>query len=136
MKTLAAGRIPPIEELQFVFENSIQFDVISTVYHDDPKITDQDKLRLSACITVPEDTPAEGEIGKMTIPAGNYAIARFELTGSAEYEGAWNMVYGSWLPESEYQPDDRPCYELYHNDPKEHSEGLHIVDICVPLKPL
>ena len=109
---------------------------VLAVYHDDPKITDEDKLRMSACITIPEDTPVEGEVGKMAIPGGKFAVARFELTGSEEYEEAWNMVFGGWLPESGYQPDDRLCYEFYQNDPKEHPEGIHIVDICVPVKPL
>jgi AraC family transcriptional regulator len=109
---------------------------VLAVYHDDPKITDEDKLRTSACITVSEDTPAEGEIGRMTVPGGKFAVARFELAGSEEYEEAWNLVFGGWLPESGYQPDDRLCYEIYQNDPKEHPEGIHIVDICVPVKPL
>jgi AraC family transcriptional regulator len=106
------------------------------VYHDDPKITDESKLRTSACITIPEDAPVEGEIGKMAISAGKYAMARFELADSSEYQGAWNTVFGVWLPESGYQPDDGPCYELYLNDPKEHPEHKHIVDICIPVKPL
>jgi len=109
---------------------------VLAVYHDDPKITDEDKLRTSACITIPKDTPVEGEIGKMAIPGGKFAVARFELAGSEEYEEAWNIVFGGWLPESGYQPGDRLCYELYQNDPKEHPEGIHIVDICIPVKPL
>ena len=35
-----------------------------------------------------------------------------------------------------YQPDDRLCYEINHNDPKQHPEGKHVVDICVPVRPL
>ena len=77
----------------------------------------------------------EGEIGKAKIPAGKYAVAHFEITPD-QYQDAWNAVYGGWLPESGYQPEDGPCYELYLNDPKEHPEGKHIVDICVPVKPL
>jgi hypothetical protein len=57
------------------------------------------------------------------------------LADSSEYEGAWDLVFGVWLPESGYQPDDGPCYELYLNDPKEHPENKHIVDICMPVKP-
>jgi AraC family transcriptional regulator len=72
----------------------------------------------------------------MTIPAGPYAIARFELSGSDQYENAWNTVMGGWLPESGYQPDDRVCFEIYQNNPKEHPDGLHLVDICIPVKPL
>ena len=40
------------------------------------------------------------------------------------------------LAESGYQPDDRPCFELYLNNPQEHPEGKHIVDIYAPVKPL
>jgi len=109
---------------------------VLAVYHDDPKITDEEKLRTSACITIPEDTPVEGEIGKMTVSGGKYAMARFEIADSSEYEKAWDMVYGVWLPESGYQPDDGPCYELYLNDPKEDPENKQIVDICIPVKPL
>ena len=108
---------------------------VLTVYYDNPDITDERKLRTDACITMPEDTQAEGEIGKTTIPAGKYAIAHFEITPD-QYQDAWNAVYGGWLPESGYQPEDGPCYELYLNDPEEHPEGKHIVDICMPVKPL
>ncbi len=108
---------------------------ILCVYHDDPNITDGAKLRTSACLTVPADTPAEGEIGRMNVDGGKYAVARFELADN-EYEEAWQSIYGGWLPESGYQPDDRPNYELYQNDPSQHPEGKCIVDICIPVKPL
>ena len=106
-----------------------------TVYHDDPKITDENKLRTSACITVPQDTPVDGEVGKMAIPGGTFAVASFEIAGD-EFEDAWNTLMGGWMPESGYQPDDRLCYELCHNDPKQHPENKHIVDIWVPVRPL
>lgn len=106
-----------------------------TLYHDDPEVTPDDKLRLSICITVPEDTQPEGEIGTMTVPGGKVAMATFELRPD-QYGDAWNAVYGGWLPGSGFQPDDRPAYELCLNDPKEHPEHLHQVAICVPVKPL
>ncbi|UCH95933.1 MAG: AraC family transcriptional regulator [Candidatus Aminicenantes bacterium] len=106
-----------------------------SVYHDDPNVTDEAKLRTDVCITVPEDTAVEGEIGKMKVPGGKFAVAHCEVSAD-EYEDAWNMLMGGWLPESGYQPDDRLCYELYLNDPKEHPENKHIVDICLPVKPL
>ena len=108
---------------------------VLSVYHDNPEITDEDKLRTSVCITVPEDTNVNGEIGKMTIPGGRYAMARFELDVD-QYAAAWDQVFKEWLPASGYQPDDRPAFELCHNDPHEHPEGKHIVDICIPVKPL
>ncbi len=106
-----------------------------SVYHDNPEITDEDKLRTSVCMTVPKDTRVEGEIGQMRIPGGKFAVANFEIN-SNEFEDAWNTLMGGWMPESGYQPDDRLCYEICHNNPKEHPENKHIVDICVPVKPL
>jgi AraC family transcriptional regulator len=104
------------------------------IYHDNPEITDPDKLRISVCLTVPADTVVDGEIGKMTIPAGKNAVAHFELLPH-EYGEAWDAVYGGWFPRSGYQPDDRPCFELYPAESKT-PEGKHIVDIYAPVKPL
>lgn len=108
---------------------------ILSIYHDNPKITEEEKLRTSICLTVPEDTKVDGEIGKMTVAGGKYAVARFELA-TDEFENAWNTIYGGWLPDSGYQPDNRPGFEIYHNDPKDHPENKHIVDICVPVAPM
>ncbi len=106
-----------------------------TIYHDNPQITEEEKLRMSVCLSVPADTAVDGEIGKTAIPAGQYAVGHFEISDQ-EYGEAWNAVCGTWLPESGYQPDDRPCFEIYRNNPEEHPEKKHIVDICVPVKPL
>jgi len=106
-----------------------------TLYYDNPDITEESKLRTDVCITVPPDTEVSGEIGKATIPDGKYAVAHFEIR-TDQYSDAWEAVYGGWLPESGYQPEDGPCYELYLNDPKTHPEGKQIVDICFPVKPL
>jgi AraC family transcriptional regulator len=106
-----------------------------SVYHDDPGITDEQNLRTSVCISVRPDTKVDGEVGKMSIPAGKYASAHFEINPD-EYQQAWDYVFGTWLPDSGYQPDDRPCFELCLNDPKQHPEHKHVVDICVPVRPL
>lgn len=105
------------------------------VYHDHPDITDEDKLRTSVCITVPEDTKVSGEVGKMALAEGTYAMARFELAGD-EYEAAWEAVYGQWLPESGFQPVDKPAFELYLSGPDQHPEGKFVLEICVPVRPL
>ena len=105
-----------------------------SVYYDNPDITDDEKLRVDVAISVPEDTEVDGEIGKMKLKGGTYAVARFEILPH-EYGDAWDAVYGGWLPESGYQPIDSPCMELYQNDPNTHPEGKHIVDICIPVKP-
>ncbi len=105
------------------------------VYHDDPDVTDASKLRVSVCLPVAEGTPVDGEVGTMTVAGGTFAVGRFEL-GQQDYQQAWNLVYGSWLPESGFQPDDRLCYESYPMDVPASAPDKHVVDICVPVKPL
>lgn len=106
-----------------------------TVYHDDPGVTDADRLRISVGVSVPDDTPVDGEIGRMTLAGGAYAFARFELDVE-QYGEAWDAVFSGWLPESGFQPTDGVCYEQYHNDANEHPEHKCDVSICVPVKPL
>ncbi len=108
---------------------------ILSVYHDDPGITDDENLRVSVCITIPPGTNVDGEMGKMIVPGGTFAVGHFKLNGD-QFEEAWTTLMAGWLPESGYQPDNGFCYELCLNDPKGHPEQKHIVDICVPVKPL
>ena len=109
---------------------------VMCVYHDNPDVTPDDKLRVSACITVPADTEVEGEIGAMDVPGGKFAVAHVEITDPVQYGEAWDSLMGGWMPDSGYQPDDRLCYELYLNDQKSDPEGKQIVELCVPVKPL
>jgi AraC family transcriptional regulator len=103
------------------------------VYHDNPEITDSEKLRLSVCITVPSGTEVDGEIGNMVVEGGKYAAVRFEVDDT-QYGEAWQWVYGSWLPQSGYQPADGAPFERYPE--MEYKDGKMTVDICIPIKPL
>lgn len=107
---------------------------ILSLYHDNSEVTDEERFRTSICLTIHGDAEVDGEIGEMTIPGGRYAIAHCILE-AAQFEGAWSFL-GGWLPERGYQPDDRPCFEIYLNDPDEHPEKKTIVDLYIPVKPL
>lgn len=102
------------------------------IYHDDPGVTIEDKLRMSVCITVPPETKVDGEIGKMELDAAKYVIARFEVNAQ-QFQEAWDWLYGEWFPASGYQPDEKPCFEMYPEEPR---DGKFVVDICVPVKPM
>ena len=105
------------------------------IYHDDPAVTEPENLRLSAGMIVPADTGVSGEIGKMTIPGGDYVQAHFIL-GPQDFGEAWSWVCGTWMPGSGYQPGDGMCFEQYEYNEKAQSEGKFDVTICVPVKPM
>ncbi len=103
------------------------------LYHDNPDITIEEKLRVSVCISIDESTQTAGEVGKLKLPGGKYAICRFHL-GSQDYPAAWGWMYGTWLPISGYQPDDRIAFEWFPPC-QQLKESVKIpVDICIPVK--
>ena len=106
-----------------------------TIFRDDLKITEFSKFKADVCISVEAGTTGSGDIGISVIPAGKYAVAQFEIDGS-EFEQAWDSVYSNWLPESGYQPDDRCCFERYLNDPNTHPTNKHVIEVCIPVKPI
>jgi len=105
------------------------------VYHDDPSLTDDEHLRLSVCVPVPPDTPAEGDIGRMALGAGAVALGRFEL-GNDDYPEAWYAMAAGWLPDSGYEPDDRLPFERYVIGREAEREDAEIMDIGIPVRPL
>lgn len=100
------------------------------LYHDNPEVALTNNLRMSLCIAVPADTKVGGEIGKMLVAGGKYVVCRFEMEPK-DFPCAWEWLYGEWLPNSGYQPDDKPYFETYPQEPKGE---LFLVDFCVPVK--
>ena len=109
---------------------------IFTLYEDNPAITNEENLRMSVCVSVPDDTQVEGEIGKRVIAGGKYAVGRFELLRPDQYADAWTSIYSGWFPESGFQPEDGPPLEFYLSDPNEDPEGRITTEIAVPVKPM
>jgi AraC family transcriptional regulator len=105
-----------------------------TVYHDDPSVTEIEKVRQSACLVVENPVKTEGEIGQMTIPKGKFAVGHFEIKVT-EFEEAWNTMC-VWLTQSGYEPGEVNPYEYYYCDPENHPENKFVLDICIPVKRL
>ncbi|MGG0723925.1 AraC family transcriptional regulator [Bacillus mycoides] len=120
-----------LEQKYHVFEDT----KVLTIYHDHHEFTEDYHLRTSLCITIPNGVEeGNSEVGLMTIPSGKYAVGHFEIFQD-EYKGAWNFLYGEWLPNSGYKPRDSYPFEVYRNDAGQHPENKHIVDIYVPIEP-
>ena len=108
--------------------------LIGANYLDDPDITPTDKLQSDVFLVVDQDVRVEGEIGKYTIDGGRYAVGRFEIAIS-EFGDAWHAMC-RLIAEHGCQSIDGCHHELYLNNPDEHPEKKHLVDIYIPVKPL
>jgi AraC family transcriptional regulator len=75
-------------------------------------------------------------VNVMDVPGGKYAVSEFVGTAH-EIRGAWEELYRSWLPESGFEPDDRPCIEIYRGNPSVDAErGAFRCELCLPVGPL
>jgi len=106
------------------------------VAHDDPSITAPERCRYDACVVVRRDFAPDRLVDVMDVPGGRYAIAEFVGTAH-EIESVWDRVFAGWLPDSGYEPDDRPCYELYRGDPSVASKpGVFRCALHLPIRRL
>lgn len=108
--------------------------VFLSAYPDDSETTPPDELHLECCMTIPDDVEVEGDILKKVLPGGKYVVMHVELDGPEEYGAAWNAV-ADWIKENGASTDmSRPSYEMYLNNPDEHPEKHHIVQICMSVQ--
>ena len=103
-------------------------------YPDDPNVTAPDEMRLDVCMSISEDTAVDGDVQKKTLPGGRYAVMHAELTGPEEYGLAWEKLV-AWAEQNGCEVDmSRPSYEFYFNNPEEHPQKHHILDLCLSIK--
>ena len=120
---------------QFVKENKLFSAGIEhlAIYHDDPKVTEESKLRTDICLVLPKKAEPKGEIGVKTIEGGKYAL--FLYTGSYEHLGAvYDTIYGKWLPESGQRLRNYHCFEKYINHPDKTPPEKLKTEIYVPVE--
>lgn len=103
-----------------------------TIYHDSFKITEANKVRMSASVLLNKSVDTEGEIGLTTIESGKFIVGSFEI-GLNEFEKSWTGLFVR-MNENGYKKADRNPFEIYHNNFKEHPERKAIVDFCIPIE--
>ena len=106
------------ERFEYAYESLVQWAVnrglpgipageTYAVYHDNPLITDESKLRISVGFEAPAGVEAGGRVGKMALAGGKYAVAEFEYETRDEYISVYTFLYGYWLSRFGYIPDIR-----------------------------
>ena len=102
---------------------------------DDPVITQAEKCRYYACLTVPESISGDETVGIFDIPGGKHGVYCFKGL-QKEMLSAYHALYAQWLPQSGYQPANAPCYEIYREIPDNPHDGIFRMDMCFPVIPL
>jgi len=104
-----------------------------SIYHDDPKVTNSEKLRTDVCLVLPKPAEPKGEIGVKEIAGGKYAV--FLYQGPYTNLGiVYDTIFAKWLPDSGYELRNAPLYEKYINDPSRTEEAKLKTEIYIPLQ--
>lgn len=85
-----------------------------------------------ALVEVADFDNVPNEMETFTLPAGLYAV--FHYKGLNTDNSIFRYIFGTWLPNSKYELDDRPHFEILgerykNNDPNSEEE------IWIPIKP-
>jgi AraC family transcriptional regulator len=102
------------------------------ISHDDPNITETDKCRYDACVTVSKEIKPDGEIGFKLIDGGKYAVFRYKGPYT-DFGKVYETIFRQWLPQSDYELRNIPSLEKYLNDPKKTKPEKLITEIYIPV---
>jgi len=126
----------------FAYKNKIKYKknlmgktaMMFGIGHDNPNITDEEKLRYDACISWDDKTVTlEGEISNKIINGGKYAV--FLHKGTYKNLKATYDDIGDWIVESGVEVRDLPMFEKYLNrDPRRTKVENLKTEIYVPLR--
>ena len=106
------------------------------ISHDEPSITDPTQCRYDACIEVADDYVPSGHALLTTLPGGRYAVLPFRGTSEQIFD-AWTRILRDWLPASQLQLDNRPCFEYYPPAARfDPATGVFECQICIAVAPL
>lgn len=104
-----------------------------TMGHDDPKVTDTEKLITDVCLVVHKDVSPKGEIGIRKVPGGKFLV--FTYTG--EYSNLFDVfdtIFGKYIPEGGYRLRMEQGFEKYLNNPDTTSPDKLKTEIYIPIE--
>lgn len=82
-----------------------------------------------AGMQVQDEQEIPTEMNLLTVPAGKYAV----FTHKGPATSIFQQIYGEWIPNSEYELDHRPHFEVLGEDYKK-GDPNSIEEIWIPIK--
>lgn len=101
--------------------------------HDNPQVTDENKVQYDACLAIHKDAKPTGDIGVKTIKGGKFAV--FLYQGSyAYFSQVYNYLFNHWLLNTDYELRDAPVMEKYISHPERVAEEKLKTEFYIPVK--
>lgn len=101
--------------------------------YDDPKVTDPDKTRYDACLTIHKPAKPSEDVGVKTLEGGKFAM--FLYQGSYKhFEQVYDYIFNDWLLNSEYELRDDTTRERYISHPDRVAEDKLKTEFYIPIQ--
>lgn len=124
------------KELSNFIKNNKLFEIEAEYFgisYDDPEITEKNKCRYDACITINQAIKPIGRIGVKKIKAGKFAV--FSYKGSYDNWGdIYDSIYNKWVFESEFELRNIPAMEKYPTNPNITETDKLEIEVYLPIK--
>ena len=121
--------------MKFAYSNRLMSSAVRIIgiSHDDPTVTEAERIRYNACLDIDSDLASEYGLGRQTIAGGRYA--KFMHLGAYEnFPQTFAYIFNDWLPGSQCELRDAPCFEIYLNrDPRRTLPKNLKTEIYVPI---
>lgn len=115
-------------------KNNLNSDFISLTIYPPNFFTEFEPTRTFekwAAIEVSDFENTSTDFEKLILPSGLYAI--FNYKGSSNDNSIFKYIMQSWLPDSNYQLDNRPHFEVLGSKYK-NNDPLSEEEIWIPIK--
>lgn len=104
------------------------------ISHDDPNVTEPDKIRYDACLDLDVDISQGDNLKNMTIAGGKYAKV-MHVGSYDDLDQTYSYIFNQWLPMSGYELRIDPCFDWYLNkDPRRTKPENLKTWVHIPLK--
>lgn len=115
-------------------KNSVSNDLISMSTYSEPLVMGKldQKFHKWAAIEVSNFEAVPDKMETYILKSGLYAVFRYK--GLSTDNKIFVYIYGMWLPNSNYDLDDRPFFEVL-GDNYENGNPNSEEDIYIPIKP-
>lgn len=103
------------------------------VYYDNPADVKPADLRSHAGFEVGPEFTMSPPLEEVLVPGGRHAVLTYRGP-YAGLQGAYDQLFGIWLPGSGETPADSPVLEIYLNTPMDTAPADLVTEICLPLR--
>lgn len=124
------------ELFDFADQQGLQYSMeeLIGIAHDDPYVTDVNKLRFDACLPVSGPASTSHSIGVRELQPG-LCVTRRHNGGMEEIVKTFAFIGVEWLPADDHNLRVAPPFEIHHCEQRGGRLERVYTEACVPLEP-